>query len=157
MARPKMFPNMQLLDGRRMPSFGLGVYRCRGGGKQVGWWFRAPKIKGFISRYEFICKSLYPIYIFVILYCCRLCIYIIYMIRLSETRSEYIHMELVGGWCPSRKGESRTCENDEGHMWWHSHRIHVWYIYLHLVDFYGYMDPMGILHGGIDKGAENIF
>eukprot|EP00434_Breviolum_minutum_P001329 symbB.v1.2.001170.t1/scaffold60.1/size581591/10 len=27
MARPKMFPNMQLLDGRRMPSFGLGVYR----------------------------------------------------------------------------------------------------------------------------------
>ena len=33
---------------------------------------------------------------------------------------------------------------------YNTHRIHVWYIYLHLVDFYGkmlanipYMDPMG--------------
>ena len=39
----------------------------------------------------------------------------------------------------------------------HSHRIHVWYIYLHMVDFYGFhvgkytspMDPMGLYRGGV--------
>ena len=25
-----------------------------------------------------------------------------------------------------------------------SHRIHVWYIYLHVVDFYGKCNPMGV-------------
>jgi len=30
MARTKIFPPLTLLDGRSMPSFGLGVFRCLG-------------------------------------------------------------------------------------------------------------------------------
>ena len=106
MARPKMFPNMQLLDGRLMPSFGLGVYRCLGGfqlGRETG--------RNIMGRSEIIFEIM-CIYIQISIYIImfkhlstsyhlhHLHIYILYTYAKLFKYITYIYMIPVSGFLP---------------------------------------------------------
>ena len=87
MARPKMFPNMQLLDGRLMPSFGLGVYRCLGGfqlGRETG--------RNIMGRSEIIFEIM-CIYIYTDIHLHHYVQTFIYII--SSTSSTYLYFVYI--------------------------------------------------------------
>ena len=51
-----------------------------------------------------------------------------------------IHMK---NWVKYTYIDVKYHKNNSKHMWNQTHTIHVWYIHLHLVDFYGFHHPMG--------------